>query len=168
MNKEKIKKYKIFSIALTFILGTFLHFTYRWSGENPLVGIVSSINESTWEHLKLLYFPMLFTTLLGYFSIGKNLSNFICAKTVGILISITFTIVFFYTYTGILGYNIAIIDISSFFVSAILGEFTAYLLIVNNFKCNNIIAIIVLTIVFLLFAIFTFCPLKIGLFKSPI
>ena len=57
MEKEKIRSYLIFSIIFTFILGTLLHFTYKWSEENAIVGIFSAVNESTWEHLKLLYFP---------------------------------------------------------------------------------------------------------------
>ena len=114
---EKFKNYQIISIIFTFILGTLLHFTYQLSGENSVVAFFSSINESVWEHLKLLYFPMLLTTIIGYFYIGKSIPNFLCAKTIGIIVSMLFTVVFFYTYTGILGKNIAVIDISSFFIA---------------------------------------------------
>ena len=113
---EKFKNYQIISIIFTFILGTLLHFTYQLSGENSVVAIFSAINESVWEHLKLLYFPMLLTTIIGYFYIGKSIPNFLCAKTMEIIVSMLFTVVFFYTYTGILGKNIAVIDISSFFI----------------------------------------------------
>ena len=114
---EKFKNYQIISIIFTFILGTLLHFTYQLAGENQVVAIFSAINESVWEHLKLLYFPMLLTTLIGYFYIGKSIPNFLCVKTIGIIVSMLFTVVFFYTYTGILGKNIAVIDISSFFIA---------------------------------------------------
>ena len=114
---EKFKNYQIISIIFTFILGTLLHFTYQLSGENQVVAIFSAINESVWEHLKLLYFPMLLTTIIGYFYIGKSIPNFLCAKTMEIIASMLFTVVFFYTYTGILGKNIAVIDISSFFIA---------------------------------------------------
>ena len=114
---EEFKNYQIISIIFTFILGTLLHFTYQLSGENQVVAIFSAINESVWEHLKLLYFPMLLTTIIGYFYIGKSIPNFLCVKTIGIIVSMLFTVVFFYTYTGILGKNIAVIDISSFFIA---------------------------------------------------
>ena len=168
MSKTKIRNYQIFSIIFTFILGTILHFTYDLSGQNPIVGLFSAVNESTWEHLKLLYFPMLLTTVIGYFFLDKKVPNFICSKTTGIIISILFTIIFFYTYTGVLGKNIAVIDIASFFIATILGEFVSYVLIINNLKCNNGIAIIVLIILFVYFAIFTFHTPKIGLFKDPL
>ena len=51
---------KITFCILTLILGTLLHFLYEWTGYNYLVGFISPVNESTWEHLKLLFFPVLF------------------------------------------------------------------------------------------------------------
>ena len=168
MNIKKIRNYQIFSIIFTFILGILLHFTYELSGENKAVAIFSAVNESTWEHLKLLFFPMLLTTIIGYFYIGKDAPNFLCSKTIGILVSLAFTIVFFYTYTGVLGKNIAFIDISSFFIAVILGEVISYVLIINKFKCNNKIAIIILIILFICFIVFTYHTPKIGLFKDPV
>ena len=49
-----------------------------------------------------------------------------------------------------------------------LGEFITYILIINNFKCNNKTAIIVLVILLICFIVFTFYAPKIGLFKDPI
>ena len=168
MNKEIIRKFQIFSIIFTFVLGTLLHFTYNLSGQNPIVAIFSSINESTWEHLKLLFFPMLLTTIIGCFYLRKDFCNFLCSKAIGIIVAMAFTIVFFYTYTGVLGKNITLIDISSFFVSAILGEFTAYVLIVNKFKCNIIVAVIALIVILISFIVFTYFTPNIGIFKDPL
>lgn len=168
MDKNKIRNYQIFSAILTFILGTLLHFTYKVSGENTVVASFSAINESIWEHLKLFYFPMLLTLIIGYFYIGKNISNFLCSKTIGIITSMLFTVIFFYTYSGILGKNLAIIDISSFFVATILGEYVAYRFMNSTFKCNNKIAIIVLIIVGICFVTFTYSAPQIGIFKDPI
>lgn len=168
MNKSKIRNYIIFSILFIFILGTILHFTYQWSDRNPFVGIFSAVNESTWEHLKLIFFPMLITTIIGYFYLGKDLNNFICAKTIGILSAMLFIVIFFYTYTGILGTNISIIDISLFYIATIVGEIISYRLISNNFKYNNKLAIITLILLLICFILFTFYPPNIGLFKDPI
>ena len=168
MNKNRIRRYQIFSIIFTFILGTLLHFTYQWSGENKVVALFSSVNESTWEHLKLLFFPMLLTTIIGIFYFRKEVPDFFCSKTIGIVVALAFTVVFFYTYTGVLGRNIAAIDISSFFIATILGEFLAYVLMVNKFKCNNVIAVITLIVLFASFIIFTYNTPNIGIFKDSI
>lgn len=168
MDKNKIRNYQIFSVIFTFILGTLLHFAYELSGENIIVASFSAINESVWEHLKLLYFPMLLTLIIGYFYIGKNAPNFLCSKTIGIITSMLFTIIFFYTYSGILGKNIAIVDISLFFVATILGEYVAYKLMNSMLKCNNKVAILVLILIGICFIIFTYSTPKIGIFKDPI
>ena len=168
MNKTKIRNYQIFSVIFIIIFGTLFHFTYQLSGKNPIVAIFSSINESTWEHLKLLYFPMLITIIIGCVYLKKEAPNFLCSKTIGILVAMAFTVVFFYTYTGVLGKNIPTIDIFSFVIATILGEFVSYVLIVNKFKCNNVIAIIVLIILFICFTVFTYFTPNIGIFKDPL
>lgn len=168
MDKTKIRNYQIVSAIFVCILGTLLHFTYEFFGENIFVASFSAINESVWEHLKLLFFPMLLTTIIGYSYIGKNAPNFLCSKTLGIIASMLFIIIFFYTYTGIIGKSIVFVDIASFFVAVILGEYLAYKLMTSNFKCNNIIAIIILTIILIFFVLFTYFTPNIGLFKDPV
>ena len=66
MNIKKLFKYHIFSILLISILGTLLHFTFHCSNSNLLIGAFSAVNESTWEHLKLLFFPTLISLIFGY------------------------------------------------------------------------------------------------------
>ncbi len=171
MEKKKILRFQIFSVIFTWILGTILHFLYEWSGDNKIIASFSAVNESTWEHLKLVFFPMLITTIIGFWIIGKDNKKFWCAKTIGIILAMSFIIVFFYTYTGIIGTNFAILDIGSFFVAVILGEYVAYKIMINEEdkqKCNKRIAIIGLICILLCFIIFTYLPPHIGLFKDPI
>lgn len=165
---KKIKIFHIISTILVILLGTLLHFTYKLSGNNNIVALFSSVNESTWEHLKLIFFPMFLTSIIGYFTCLKTASNFWCSRAVGVFVSLSFTVVFFYTYAGILGKNIAIIDIISFFISVILGEFVSYIFMNNNFKCNKKLSILFLYLLVICFIVFTFFPPKIGLFKDPI
>lgn len=171
MNKKEVLKFQIFSIIFVSILGTLLHFTYEWSGDNKIVAAFSAVNESTWEHLKLLFFPMLITTIMGYFYIGKDVTNFLCAKTCGIITAILFVVVFFYTYTGVIGKNFAILDIGSFFVAVVLGEYIGYKIMTSintKFKCNAKLAVITLAVLFAVFVMFTYFTPQIGLFKDPV
>ena len=72
MDNNKIRNYQIVSAIFVCILGTLLHFTYKFFGENNFVASFSAVNESVWEHLKLLFFPMLLTTIIGYFCIENS------------------------------------------------------------------------------------------------
>ena len=44
-------------------LGVLLHFLYQWF-PNPVLALISPVRESVWEHVKLLYFPLLAVSLL--------------------------------------------------------------------------------------------------------
>ena len=167
--KVSIKNFQIFSTIFVMILGTLLHFTYEWFGENLFIASFSAVNESTWEHLKLLFYPMLLTTIIGYFYFGKNKHNFLCANAIGILTAISFTTVFFYTYTGIIGTNFAFLDIGSFFVAVFIGEYIAFKNMLSfDDECNKSISVITLIILLLCFVLFTYFPPKINLFKDPV
>ena len=164
-----IKKWQIIAIAICLILGTVLHFTYEFFNFNIIIGLISSVNESVWEHLKLLFFPMILISIIGYFVIGKKSCNYWFAQAAGILVSLTFVVVFFYTYTGIIGDNFAILDISSFIIGILLGEYAIYKILKNNFLCSmEVPAIMVLIIILLCFFIFTIYPPIIPLFEDPI
>lgn len=168
MEYKKLMTFEIFSLIFTLILGTLLHFTFEWFGKNPYVASFSAINESTWEHLKLVFFPMLLTTIIGLMYFGKQFPNFLCAKTLGIIVAIAFITIFFYTYTGIVGTNYAILDIGSFFVAVFLGEYIAYRTILGSFSCSNWFSGLILLFLFIGFVVFTYFPPKINYFKDPV
>ena len=168
MKNKKTITFYIFSTLFSISLGTLLHFTYQWSNNNIFVASFSSVNESTWEHLKLIFFPLLITTLIGYFYIGKNYSNFLSSQTIGIIISILFIIIFFYTYTGIFGINLGFINILSFIIAILLGNFISYKLLGSFFTLNKKTIFTILIILFFSFIILTYVSPKINLFKDPI
>ena len=169
LDKRKFVKFQIFSTIFILILGTLLHFTFEFYNNNIIVASFSSVNESTWEHLKLVFFPMLITTIIGYFYFKKDIPNFICIKTIEIIFSICFITIFFYTYTGIIGTNFAILDIGSFFICVFLGELIVYKKVVSNkIFCNKIASFVILIFLLFVFITFTYFPPKINYFKDPV
>ena len=60
---EKSTKKLLFSYLAAAGAGTLLHFLFRWF-PNPILALVSPVRESVWEHVKLLYFPLLGASLL--------------------------------------------------------------------------------------------------------
>lgn len=166
--KEKItiKKFEIISTIFIFVLGVLLHFTYEWSGENNLIATFSAVSESTWEHLKLIFFPMLLTTVTGYFYYKDEEPTYLWAKTKGILLALVFQVAFFYTSTGIIGRNITILNIISFFISVFIGQYYSYKQL-NKVQEKNAISLILLLIITSVFILFTFDTPKLGIFKDP-
>lgn len=163
-----MKKFSILSAIFIIVLGTILHFTYDWSGNNLIVGAFSAINESTWEHLKLLFFPTLITVIVGYFYFGKSVPNFLCGKVLEVITSMVFTVVVYYTYTGVLGSDIAFVNILIFILAAIVGEVVNYVIITSGFSCNKKVAMGVLVMLGVMFVCFTYNAPEIGIFKDPI
>ena len=96
------------------MLGTLLHFTYDLSGGNKIVGAFSAVNESTWEHLKLIFFPMILFSVFEYF-LAKDKGNcFISSKVLGTISGMILIVALFYTLTGITGAELGFINIIIF------------------------------------------------------
>ena len=62
-NYVSFRKNIILGMFPVAILGTLSHFVYGLSGENRFIGLFFPVNESTWEHMKLAFFPMLLFTM---------------------------------------------------------------------------------------------------------
>ena len=163
-----IKKWRNISIVFCLILGTILHFLFEWSGSNAFIGAFSAVNESIWEHLKLSFFLMFIIAVIGYYLFGKKLPNYIKGNSMGILFSIIFTVVSFYTYSGIIGDNFGIVNIIIFIVSIIWGEIIAYKTVESKEESDQVTYLLIIMIFFIFFVLFTYFPPKLGFFKDPI
>ncbi len=167
MNK-KIFKYEIIGFIFVAILGTLCHFLFEWSNKSTVIALFCPVNESVFEHLKMLFFPFTIWTIVEYFILDKPF-NFFSSKITGVTCGIIFIISFFYTYSGIIGKNTLFMDILSFLLGILLSYFISYAMLTNpKYESNytEIISIIFFVIVSLLFFMFTFYPPFIPLFKD--
>ena len=55
--KKHIAYWQMTGFIFTGVVGTLLHFFFDWTGKNVIVALFSAVNESIWEHLKLLFYP---------------------------------------------------------------------------------------------------------------
>lgn len=168
MNYKNFFKFHMFSIIFTIILGILLHFAFEWSGNNLFVATFSAVNESTWEHLKLIFFPMIITIIIEYFCLENDAQRYLCSKTIGIISAMLFITVCFYTYTGILGTNYSILNIAIFILSVIFAEYITYLKMNSNSTCDPKNSIIILLILLISFISFTYITPKINYFRDPV
>lgn len=165
------KKYCKIGAILTIVLGTLLHFAYDFFGEDDFVAIFSAVNESTWEHLKLLFFPVMAFAFVEYFIYGKAFSNFWASKVISLILGMLSIVIVFYTYTGIIGSNNNIANIVLFVASVILTYWLNYrFLEAGRFDSVliNRLAIAVGAALFVMFWVYTFYPPLLNLFKDPV
>ncbi len=167
--KKSISVWQLIGFIFTSIFGVLLHFLFDWSGGSVSVAPFSAVNESIWEHLKLLFFPMFVFAFIENRYIGKDYKNFWCVKLIGILCGVVLIPVFYYLINGAFGKTPDWVNITIFFVAVALS----YLIESWLFKNNAIIckspqsALLTLWIVAVLFVVFTFAPPHIPLFQDP-
>lgn len=173
--EENLEEKKIFNIQIGvaiggIILGTLLHFLYHWTGENGFIAAFSATNESVWEHLKLVFFPMLVLGIVEYFFVKDKVNNYIEAKVIGIFATISFVVVVFYTYTGMLGTNFFLFDILIFIASILLGEWIAYQFFwrpEETTTLSKVLSFVILGFLLFSFIFATYFPPEVNFFKDP-
>ena len=165
---NKVKTYTIIGIVFVIIWGIISHFIYEWSGNNFILGFFFPVNESTWEHLKLCFFPML---LYSFYMNRKMKEDNPCITSsllFGILLGTFLIPAIFYTYSGIIGKNYIFLDIATFIISVLLAFISVYRLTlsckINSFSFGLKICVLFVAVCFL---IFTYYPPDIGIFMNP-
>ena len=116
--KVSIPVWQMGGFVFTGILGTFLHFLFDLAGGSLWAGLFSAVNESIWEHMKLLFYPMVLFALVEYGFWGKETPGFWKVKLLGILVGLALIPVIYYSYTGILGVSADWFNIAIFFLAA--------------------------------------------------
>ena len=168
MNRS-IGLWQLMGFAVTSLGGTLLHFLYDWLGNAVWIAPFSGVNESTWEHMKLLFWPMLlYAVVQGRFF--RDRQDFWCVKLRGILLGLILIPTLFYTYNGVIGKSPDWINIAIFFVCAAIAYlYEARLYNRAKLRCRSPkIAIAALCVLALLFIVFTFQAPMLGIFKDPL
>ena len=100
------------------VLGTLAHFVYGWSGGSLLAGVFCPVNESVWEHMKLLFFPVLLFTMVQLPAAREWDGALPAARAAGVTAGLGLIPVLYYTYTGIYGRHVLWADIAIFYLAA--------------------------------------------------
>lgn len=149
------------------IAGTVGHFVYHWLNRSQWIAWAVPINESTWEHLKLVAMPMIVWYLIGLLTV--NFNNYDLGIFSAMVVSCVLILVIFYTYIAFTKKPILAIDVASFVVAVTVGCLTAF----NIFRNQplpvflNWISKLGILITFIMFVVFTYFPPKCFLFEDP-
>lgn len=118
-----MKKRFILAAVLAAIAGSALHFLYE-AFPSALSAIFSSVNESPWEHLKLLFWP----TLVAAFFLTRTAACRSCmwsAFFLSLLAMPVFLLAVYYLLVW-LGWDSVVVDIGLYFLTMFGGFYLAY------------------------------------------
>ena len=168
MSMNIVFKWELTGIILIFILGSIFHFLFEWLGRWPPVALIAAVNESVWEHLKLSFWPALFYAMVEFPFLKVIVNNFWTAKAFGILSMPIIIVVFFYSYTALIGHHILWVDIALFGFAVSIGQTISFLLMTHRpfgFKVR-LIGAMLLIIMILAFSVFSYFPPRLPIFRD--
>ena len=167
--KRTVWLWELFGFAVTSLGGTLLHFLYEWSGESRWAAIISGVNESTFEHMKLFFWPT-FIFALAESLFFKEYPSFFSVKLKSVLLGLALIPLFFYGYNGVIGRSPDWVNISIFFIAAAMAYLYSLRGLSNPMTPHGSprLALGVLSLLALLFTLFTFCPPHLALFRDPL
>ena len=155
-------KLLLISVPFLFVLGSLFHFTYYFSNQNKVVGIFTPVNESIFEHSKLLLYPLILFWGVCYLFMEDEIitNNYFFAMLISIIVSIITMISFYYTYKEIIGNEYMWVDIFDMLLSLFVGQVIANHVYEYSKGIPVIISVSIILLVVFGYIYLTFKPLK--------
>ena len=167
--KRSFGLWQLMGFAIVVFCGTILHFLYEWFGDAIWIAPFSGVNESTWEHMKLLFWPAFVFAIIQYLFFSTR-ESFWFIKLRGILLGIISIPIIYYTYNGVIGHSPDWINIAIFFVAAAIAFIyeTASFNKKPLFVIGEEASLAILCIIAATFILFTFITPHLGIFEDPL
>ncbi len=163
------KRFIVINIFLTFLIGFLVHYIYTWIP--CILTSIFPVNESLYEHMKLIYISPIISSTILYF-IFKKKGYIINNYLFGLIVSTIFNIIIFYLLYLPLYHaygSIMIMTLIVYFITICLSNYLYYLIIeVNNSRKLNYISLIMLIVIMAILTYFTYNPIKIPFFYDTI
>lgn len=159
----------VISFLIISSLGTVFHFTHNWFRRGFLLHVFSALNESTWEHMKLLILPTLLASVFQILVFDGKYGNMNSA-VLGLLVVELLAMPLMFEPLRVMFKKVHfVVTIVIFYLSIILGLLAEYYILINNIIVfNEIVAGLLLLGITFLFGLFTFYQPKFFLFKDPV
>ena len=169
--RKRLFFWELAGFLFTSAVGSLLHFVYEWSGGSLAAAVVSAVNESTWEHMKLLFVPMFLFSVVQVCVLGKTYPNFLAVRAVSIVTGLTLIPVLYYTYTGAWGQMRDWANSAVFFLAA-LGAFLLDCSLLRRNRLSSpwqqVLGLVMLWALAFCFVWCTFRPFHIALWRDPL
>ena len=161
-----MRKIKIIGVLVIFLLSFLSHFMYEWI-PNTLFSLIFPVNESIWEHMKLLVTPVLIFSLIEYIIYKKkdiNFNNFILSYSISMLIGIIIYLMLYLPIHYLLGHS-SIFAIILLFIVFILIEIISYYIVrYKEVRYLKFIGLGIILVMYIIFGYLTYYPFECDLF----
>jgi hypothetical protein len=159
----KIKTIKILAIFLIFGISFITHSAYD-NFPNKLFTLFFPVNESIFEHMKMIFTSYIIYFILEYFLLKKSkekYNNFNLSMFVQILFNIIFFLIIYIPIYDLFGYN-TIITLLLYFFSIIITQIISLKILTNqkDYKILNKYSLLLIFIIWLILIYFTYFPIK--------
>ena len=161
-----MKKIKIIGVFIIFLLSFISHFMYEWFPSN-FFSIFFPVNESIWEHMKLIVTPVLFFSIFeNILYRNKNIlvNNFILSYSISIVLGIVIYLIVYLPIHYMIGHNIFISIGLLFIIFMIIEIISYYIMKYRDIKYSRIIGLGIIVIMYIIFCYLTYNPPKNDLF----
>ncbi len=167
---NKVTRWEITGIVLIIGFGTTLHFWFEWTDYWRPMALIAAVNESTWEHFKMAFWPALIFALIEYPFLKNETNNFLVAKFAGLFSMPVITMILFYGYTSLTGTHLLWADVIVFILSVIGGQWVSLKILSKTEPMNTLVknaALAGLILMVLAFSLFSYYPLQNFIFAHP-
>jgi hypothetical protein len=167
---NKVQRWEIIGIFFIIIFGTTLHFWFEWTDYWRPAALMAAVNESTWEHFKMAFWPGLIYALIEYPFLKDETNNFFVAKFAGLFSMPVITAILFYGYTSLTGTHLLWADVIVFILSVIGGQWISLTILTRTEKMQSSIqyfAVAGLVFMVVAFSLLSYYPLNNFLFAHP-
>jgi hypothetical protein len=153
------KKAKILYVIFLVFLSFLWHNLYKWFPNN-FFAIVFPVNESIWEHMKIIFGCFIFGSIFEKYLLNKfnylynNLALEVITKG---LLGVIFYLIIYIPIYNLFGYSL-FFSIMLLIITFIIMEFIGTIILQSDNFNINIIPIVLIFLVYILFAILTFYP----------
>lgn len=156
-----VSKKNIFMIIFLFLLSFLWHFMYDWF-PSVLTSIFFPVNESIWEHMKIIFYCLLIGSVLE-----KKGNNYYLNILVKPLVGVLFYLIIFIPLYLIFGESM-VISLSLMLFTYIIMELLGIKISKQEELNIKVLPIIIIILISILFSILTFYPLHNFLFFDSV
>ena len=168
LKRIKPETYTLIGILVLFVVGSLFHFLYSLTGECFIVGLFGPINESIFEHTKMVVLPIFIWWFIFYLFRKKDLfvNAWFTSAIIAMISAIIAIPMLFYFYSQAFGIESLVIDILILLVSLAIGQILGLHYYRHGKGIEYHFAIVLMIVIIILFAFFTINPPAFPIFNS--